>query len=292
MEAFFYGRSMIPVLTSSLVFILGAVFGSFANVVVFRYGKESFVWPRSRCSKCKNLIAWYDNIPLLSWMLLRARCRSCQQSISWQYPAVEFTVALIALIIFHRFAFSPTAFVSFSAIFILLIIGLIDLHYFVIPLGAILILLLLSLATSIYQYWEWERYFPGPATWSHFAFWGWPKFIGMVGGFLFMASLLVIFTFLARAAGRIDKGQLAMGWGDPILVGSIGALLGWRFLPWAIAIGCLQGLLIALIFQKFFAAHRKRQNEDGDLPEYSVPLGSFICLGTMELILFWPSAIL
>jgi len=71
-------------------FILGCLFGSFGNVCVARWpAGESVVSPRSRCPKCKNAIAWYDNIPILSWLALGAKCRHCGQPIHWQYPLVE-----------------------------------------------------------------------------------------------------------------------------------------------------------------------------------------------------------
>jgi leader peptidase (prepilin peptidase) / N-methyltransferase len=76
-------------------FLLGLIFGSFLNVCISRLPQgESVVHPRSRCPQCKAAIRWYDNIPLLSWLILRARCRGCKQPISWRYPLVELAVAL------------------------------------------------------------------------------------------------------------------------------------------------------------------------------------------------------
>ena len=76
--------------------LLGAVIGSFLNVCVHRWPLEqSVVSPRSRCPRCGNAIAWYDNIPIASWLMLRGRCRHCAERISWRYPAIELLVALI-----------------------------------------------------------------------------------------------------------------------------------------------------------------------------------------------------
>jgi leader peptidase (prepilin peptidase)/N-methyltransferase len=76
-------------------FVLGLLFGSFLNVCISRLPKhESIVRPRSRCPQCEATIRWYDNIPLLSWILLRGRCRDCKQAISWRYPAVELAMGL------------------------------------------------------------------------------------------------------------------------------------------------------------------------------------------------------
>ena len=80
---------------AAIAFILGLLFGSFLNVCISRGPKgESIVHPRSRCLKCEATIRWYDNIPVLSWLILRGRCRDCKQSISLAYPLVELAVAL------------------------------------------------------------------------------------------------------------------------------------------------------------------------------------------------------
>ncbi len=83
-------------------FLLGLVFGSFLNVCISRIPKgESIVQPRSRCPGCKTPIRWYDNIPLLSWLLLRGRCRDCKQSIPWRYPLVELATGVWFAVVTH-----------------------------------------------------------------------------------------------------------------------------------------------------------------------------------------------
>ncbi|HEY6106056.1 MAG TPA: prepilin peptidase, partial [Anaeromyxobacteraceae bacterium] len=84
------GLAILRPLAAAWAACLGAVVGSFLNVVVARLPRgESVVSPRSRCPRCGAAIAWYDNVPLLSWVLLRARCRACRAGISWRYPLVE-----------------------------------------------------------------------------------------------------------------------------------------------------------------------------------------------------------
>jgi leader peptidase (prepilin peptidase) / N-methyltransferase len=79
----------------AIAFILGLLFGSFLNVCISRLPQhESIVHPRSRCPQCKAAIRWYDNVPLVSWLLLRGRCRDCKQAIPWRYPLVELAVGL------------------------------------------------------------------------------------------------------------------------------------------------------------------------------------------------------
>src|SRR5271166_5919467 len=88
-------------------FVFGLIFGSFANVVIWRLPKrESIVWPGSHCPLCKKPIAWHDNIPLLSWILLRAHCRHCKGTISWRYPLVELLTGIAFTIIVSRFGLS------------------------------------------------------------------------------------------------------------------------------------------------------------------------------------------
>jgi leader peptidase (prepilin peptidase)/N-methyltransferase len=85
----------VPLLFETAAFLLGLLFGSFLNVCISRLPKHESLWkPRSHCPNCHATIRWYDNIPLLSWVLLRARCRECKQPISWRYPAVELTLAI------------------------------------------------------------------------------------------------------------------------------------------------------------------------------------------------------
>ena len=95
-----YGEFNSEILFHVIFFVLGAIFGSFANVVIYRLPKEeSIVSPRSRCSSCGTPVKWYDNIPIFSWFLLRGRCRHCQAKFSFRYPLVELLMAtLFALV--------------------------------------------------------------------------------------------------------------------------------------------------------------------------------------------------
>src|SRR3954463_7171009 len=93
----------MPLAFALWVFATGAVVGSFLNVVIARVPKgQSIVSPGSRCPRCGNAIAWYDNIPIVSWILLRARCRKCGQPISSRYPMVELLTGVLAVAVFKR----------------------------------------------------------------------------------------------------------------------------------------------------------------------------------------------
>jgi leader peptidase (prepilin peptidase)/N-methyltransferase len=116
------------------VLLTGAVVGSFLNVVIARVpvGK-SVVHPPSHCPRCGARIAWYDNVPILSFLLLRARCRACRAPISWRYPLVEALGALAALAAFERHGFSAGAAAEFAAVAMLIALAMIDLDTWLLP---------------------------------------------------------------------------------------------------------------------------------------------------------------
>src|SRR5262245_65264512 len=99
----------------TLAFCLGASVGSFLNVCIYRIpADESVVRPASRCPGCQTPIAWYDNVPILSWMWLRGRCRRCGVGIASRYPVVEAATGALALLALWRFGFAPAALVAFA----------------------------------------------------------------------------------------------------------------------------------------------------------------------------------
>lgn len=110
-----FSRSLDLVYNPIFMFLMGACWGSFSNVVLHRVPlRESIAWPGSACPKCHHPIAWYDNIPILSWLVLRARCRHCKCPISAQYPAVEAAVALLFLGAFLVHPLQPWAGMALS----------------------------------------------------------------------------------------------------------------------------------------------------------------------------------
>ena len=121
----------IPAVVAGL---FGAILGSFLNVVVYRLPRnESVVTPRSRCPKCGTMVSWYDNVPVLSWLVLRGRCRHCGNPISIQYPLVEAAVALTWALSFYYLGVSWEA--LSAAVFITLLLGILltDAQHFIIP---------------------------------------------------------------------------------------------------------------------------------------------------------------
>ena len=211
--------------------VLGALVGSFINVVILRLPKdgESIVFPPSHCPQCQALIRWYDNIPMISFLLLMGRCRQCRQPISWQYPAVELMMALLSFALYRTFGLSPSFLVYFIFCGALLAIIFIDLHHQIIPDRISLPGIALGFAAS---------FLLPDLSWQDSA----------------LGLLLGGGTFYAIAAGYYLLTQRAgMGGGDIKLLAMIGAFLGWRALPFVIFASALLGSVIgigAMIKQK------------------------------------------
>ncbi len=114
--------------------IMGGMIGSFLNVCVYRLPEGlSVVKPRSRCPKCETPIAWYDNLPVISWILLRAKCRQCKAPISWQYPLVEAITGILFLLVFLKFGFTLASPIYMILVAALVLVTFVDLTDWTIP---------------------------------------------------------------------------------------------------------------------------------------------------------------
>jgi len=115
-------------------FIFGAAVGSFLNVCIFRLPeRQSIIKPGSHCPNCLKPLRFYDNIPFISFLLLRGKCRDCGEKISWRYPGVEFLTAVLAAMLFLKFGLTVKFFVFFLFISVLIVITFIDLDHQIIP---------------------------------------------------------------------------------------------------------------------------------------------------------------
>ncbi len=205
---------------------LGAILGSFLNVLILRLPKdESVVFPGSKCPHCEAPIAWYDNIPLISWLVLGGKCRSCKAGISIQYPLIELVVAAIwALAVWH---YGATLTAVTGALFgtILLGIAVTDARHYLIPdefsLGGLVIGMLLSLRGG----------------WDGLIF----AVIGAAVGFV----LLLAVAYL----GEKVFGKEAMGGGDIKMMAMVGAFVGWQGVLLTIFLGALLGTLVFVPLQ-------------------------------------------
>lgn len=213
------------------VIILGAMVGSFLNVVILRLPEEnaSIVFPSSHCPKCKQKIRWYDNIPIISFCLLKGRCRGCKLKISWQYPLVEGIMAFLSYALFVHFGLGVTFIIYFVFSAALLAIIFIDFYHQIIPDVISLSGIVLGLAAS----------FVNPeVTWQESG-------MGLLLGGGFFYAIAAGYYFFAKQAG--------MGGGDIKLLAMIGAFLGWKSLPFVIFCSALLGSIAgigAMIQQK------------------------------------------
>jgi leader peptidase (prepilin peptidase)/N-methyltransferase len=238
--------------------IFGAIVGSFLNVCIFRLPKEeSIVWPGSHCPHCKNSIKAYDNIPLISYILLKGRCRHCHSPISFQYPLIEGITALGSLILFMKFGPSLSYLFYFLFVAALIVITVIDLYHQIIPdvisLPGIGVGLLASLIIPQINFLD--------------------SLIGVLsgGGSLFVVATL--YQWLFKREG--------MGGGDVKLLAMIGAFLGWKAVILTILlsslIGSITGIIIMVLKGKDF--------------KYAIPFGPFLSLGAMIALFYGPSII-
>jgi len=201
---------MIEILQGIYVFAVGAAIGSFLNVCIGRWPEGlSVVKPRSRCPKCGNQIKASENIPILSWLMLRGKCSNCHERISIQYPIVELLVGLIWLDSYGHLGMSFTAFRAAVFVTVLLGIAITDAKHFVIPDGFTVFGLGFILLTSfIALYLRESEPFAGP----------WEAILGMCVG----AGAISIVGWL----GEVWLKRPAMGFGDVTLMAVVGAAVG------------------------------------------------------------------
>ena len=204
---------MLSILSSIFVFVFGAALGSFFNVCIYRLPREeSIVWPASHCPACQKSITWYDNIPLLSIIVLGGKCRHCRGRISPRYFMIELITALSYLWIWSYFGFTIQAGVSVLLFSLLLIATAVDLEHQIIPdevsLGGLGVGLLLSpLILSLH----------GETLW-------WRSLVDSLIG----ASVGGGMIYLTGIIGGLIFRKEAMGGGDVKLLAMLGAFLGWK----------------------------------------------------------------
>lgn len=229
-------------------FVLGAIFGSFANVVIYRLPKEeSIVKPGSRCQKCHKPVAWYDNIPLASWLILRGKCRHCGARFSFRYFVVELIMAVCFTMAYHQVGLSWTLVEYLIFVFGLVACTFIDLDHMILPDVFTLSGIIIGLVGAALNP---ERSFMD-------SFFG----VLMGGGFLWMtAYLYFLFT----------KNE-GMGGGDIKMVAWIGAVLGWQAIPFVIIASAITGSVIGLVMSR---------NQKKGLKAV-IPYGPFLVLGAL-----------
>lgn len=201
--------------------VFGAAVGSFLNVCILRLPRdESLLHPRSRCPSCGYQLAWYDNVPIVSWLVLGGRCRRCRTRISVQYPLIELLVALIWAAVVWLYGFDLTALAAALFGTILLGIGVTDARHYLIPdeytIGGLILGLLLALRSGLPGLWE--------------------ALLGAGVGF----GMLWLVAWVGERLLRKE----AMGGGDIKMMAMVGAFVGWKGVLLTVFGGSLLGTLI------------------------------------------------
>ncbi len=256
----------------TLMIVIGACIGSFLNVVIYRLpAGESVVSPRSHC-RCGKPIAWYDNIPVLSWFILRGRCRHCGERFSFRYPMVELGTAFLFLGLWNAGGW-PVGLVWILFAGLMIPAALIDLDTMEIPdrfsIGGFLLGLLFSALVPALHNVDPTGYLVLDGIKGIIA--------GIEGAFI--GSALVLWVELVAEA--VLKKE-AMGFGDVKLMGAIGAFCGWQGAVFAFFGGAVIGCLLLLVILPFMRK-KPQADEDGGL---RIPFGPSLALGGI-LYLLW-----
>lgn len=248
--------------------IAGLLVGSFLNVCIYRLPRDlSIVRPRSFCPGCGATISWRDNIPLVSFLLLRGRCRACGARIGWRYPAVELATAALFVAAALRFtpAIQSVKFMVFSA----LLVGLIatDLESRILPdemtLGGALLGLALAPLAPMQAF---LILLVAPLRWGA----RWLSLGESLIGALLTAGLLFVMAALYEKVRRRE----GMGLGDVKMAAMLGAFLGLYGALQALLIGSLLGSIVGLVYIKVTGKKAS---------EYELPFGSFLGAGGLAV---------
>ena len=213
---------MTPQLTLLLLGVLGLVVGSFLNVCIYRLPRgQSVNWPGSRCTTCDRSLAWYENIPVVSWVVLRGRCRTCGERISVMYPIVEAITAALFIAGYVIYGWTPLLAVRLAFTCAMIVLFVIDLQHYLLPNVITVPGIVIGFALSLVL----------PPGWK-------ASLIGLVagGGLLFA---------IAEAWYRF-RGIEGLGMGDVKMLAMIGAFLGWKLMLVTLVLSSFAGSLIGV----------------------------------------------
>ena len=250
--------------------ILGLIIGSFLNVLVYRLrAAEDLFWDRSKCPHCQHLIRWYDNIPVVSFILLRFHCRDCRKKISWQYPLVEILTGVIFALIGHRFFdavdSSTWAVAGYYLIMSgsLITIAVYDWLYLEIPGEILWPSVAIAIAGSLY--FDWSAWFNSSLQmniWNSAVY-------GSV-----LAALAAFMLFFLLSVGSREKW---MGMGDAYLAILLGLIVGWPQILLALFLAFFVGAVWGIIL--VLAGKKKMKSQ--------LPFAPFMVLGAFLALFFY-----
>ena len=241
-----------------LAAVLGGIFGSFANVCIYRLPKNKNISKgRSFCPKCKKKINWSDNIPIFSFIFLNGKCRNCKKDISFQYFLVEIISVFYFFGIYYLFGFSIDSLLFVILYCFLVIIFFIDLKHFIIPNELTFPLMIIGFLKSL------------DPNLNKLIF---PNFLNsIIGGVLgYFLIWLIIFVY------KKLRNKEGMGLGDAKLLSALGFWFGWYSIPFIIFLSSFTGLLFVL--PSLILKKRKLNSQ--------IPFGPFLILGLTIYLLF------
>ena len=239
------------------IILMGGLWGSFANVCIYRIPLDRGVaLGRSYCTKCNKQIAWYDNIPIFSYLLIQGKCRKCKKKISFQYPLVELLNILAFITIYFFYGVTITTVLLITLALTFLIIFFIDLEHFIIPNSLTFPMMILGLAKSF-----------DPNLNSLF-----PNYINsIIGGFFGYGIIWMIIFFY-----KVFRNKEGMGLGDAKLLAVIGFWFGWISVPFILFSSSVVALLS--VMPSLLNKSKRLSSE--------IPFGPFIIIGCILYIIF------
>ena len=248
-----------------IVFVFGLIFGSFANVCIYRMPRNmSIVKPNSHCTNCNTFIKWYDNIPILSYILLKGKCRNCNSPISIKYPLVEFFCGILFLSMYYLYGFTFMLIPFCIFVFSLLVTTVIDFEFKIIADEISFMLIIVGIATSFFNLSLGETI--------------WQRVLGSFLGFLAGGGSLFVIAYI----GKLIFKQDAMGGGDIKIMAGIGAFVGWDKVLFAIFVASLFGSIVGIILIICKKIGRKQE----------MPFGPYLAIASYLTLFFSPQVVI
>ncbi len=245
------------IIMSIMVFVSGLIIGSFLNVCIYRIPiHKTIVKGRSYCPNCNELIPWYQNIPIISFLMLRGKCSSCKTRISFRYPLVELLSGVLFLTVFLFYGFTWESLFTVMLFSILIVVSFIDVDLRIIPNELIIALLILGSVHAVY------RSIQFGVAWY---FW--------VLGFIAASAVLVILGLIVADS---------IGGGDIKLMAAAGLFVGPLYILMSLFIGAIYAGLLAIFLIIF---------KKGSL-KTAIPFGPFLSMGIITAVLFGESILM
>ena len=238
---------MTDLVSIVLLVVVGLAVGSFLNVCIYRLPRhESPIWPGSRCTACGRGLSWFENVPLLSYLVLRGRCRTCGARISSVYPIVELVTPALFVMQYWQLGWQPLLFARLVFSCAMVVLFVVDLQHRILPNAITVSGVGVGLAVSVFVEPGWRD-----------------AVIGVVvgGGVLFG---------VAEAYYRL-RGEEGLGMGDVKMLAMIGAFLGWRLMFVALFLGSVLGSIVGIGMLGLGLADS----------QYALPLGTFLAIGAV-----------